>query len=75
MDQHFSLSHPSGVTKHSSLKLATSGITYSHCSNGVRNSSKKPITDPITAMGFVDHLGHNAMKSLVERKVDVGAME
>jgi hypothetical protein len=31
--------------------------------------------DPITAMGFVDHLGHNTMKSLVERKVDVGATE
>ena len=33
-------------------------MCYSHLSNGVRNSSNRcPITDPITAMGYVDHLG------------------
>ena len=32
------------------------GMYYSHLRNGVRNSSIK-YKRPITAMGFVDHLG------------------
>ena len=35
------------------------GMCYSDCLNGVNNRHwyKNPITGPITAVGFVDHLG------------------